>query len=169
MNPISWHYSPAIIEDALAAWLPAPVEGDERGLAILSNAMRYAALSGGKRTRPLLLLESAFAVCNGECDIKPALDAAVRYRNDSRVFVDSRRSARDGRCADAARARDLSYRDRRRDGDFWRATRCKLWRWKRWRARVICRSLTLVARAAGAAGMAGGAGDGHRLDALGRR
>ena len=81
MNPIPWHYSPTIIEDALSRWLPAPAPDDERGLAILSNAMRYAALSGGKRTRPLLLLESAFAVhrasnCNGELDVQPALDAA---------------------------------------------------------------------------------------------
>ena len=76
MNPIPWHYSPAIIEDALATWLPAPAPDDERGLAILSNAMRYAALSGGKRTRPLLLLESAFAVGGGKLDIKLALDAA---------------------------------------------------------------------------------------------
>ena len=81
MNEIPWHYSPTLIENALAAWLPAPVEGDERGLALLSSAMRYAALSGGKRTRPLLLLESAFAVHRasnrgGQLDVKPALDAA---------------------------------------------------------------------------------------------
>ena len=81
MNPISWNYSPALIEDALANWLPAPAPNDERGLAILSNAMRYAALSGGKRTRPLLLLESAFAVHRasgkeGDLNVQPALDAA---------------------------------------------------------------------------------------------
>lgn len=76
MNEIPWHYSPAIIEDALADWLPAPAPDAERGLAILSDAMRYAALGGGKRTRPLLLLESAFAVGGSALDVKPALDAA---------------------------------------------------------------------------------------------
>ena len=81
MNPIPWHYSPAVIEDALATWLPAPAPDDERGLALLSNAMRYAALSGGKRTRPLLLLESAHAVHraasnHGDLELQPALDAA---------------------------------------------------------------------------------------------
>ncbi len=81
MNEIPWHYSPAIIEDALADWLPAPAPDAERGLALLSNAMRYAALSGGKRTRPLLLLESAFAVHRasgngGDLNVQPALDAA---------------------------------------------------------------------------------------------
>ncbi len=81
MNELPWHYSPEIIENALATWLPAPAPDDERGLALLSNAMRTAALSGGKRTRPLLLLESAFAVHRAagnedELDVKPALDAA---------------------------------------------------------------------------------------------
>lgn len=76
MNEISWHYSPTTIEDALDAWLPEPAPDEDRGLALLSNAMRYAALGGGKRTRPLLLLESAFAVGGGKLDIKPALDAA---------------------------------------------------------------------------------------------
>ncbi len=81
MNEIPWHYSPAIIEAALADWLPAPAPDDERGLALLAGAMRYAALSGGKRTRPLLLLESAFAVHRasaqgGELNLQPALDAA---------------------------------------------------------------------------------------------
>ena len=76
-----WHYSPAVIEAALADWLPAPAHDDERGLALLSQAMRYAALSGGKRTRPLLLLESAFAVHrasnrDGELRLQSALDAA---------------------------------------------------------------------------------------------
>ena len=81
MNPIPWHYSPTIIEESLATWLPAPAPDDERGLALLSNAMRTAALSGGKRTRPLLLLESAFAVHRaagneGDLNVQPALDAA---------------------------------------------------------------------------------------------
>ena len=81
MNLLFWHYSPAVIEAALATWLPEPAPDDERGLAILSNAMRYAALSGGKRTRPLLLLESAHAAHrasnhDGELRLQPALDAA---------------------------------------------------------------------------------------------
>ena len=81
MNALSWHYSPALIEDALARLLPAPAPGDERGLARLQDAMRYAALGGGKRTRPLLLLESAGTVFRathqgGELLLQPALDAA---------------------------------------------------------------------------------------------
>ncbi len=81
MTALPWHYSPAIIEEALAQWMPEPAPDDERGLALLSNAMRYAALGGGKRTRPLLLLESAFAVhrasnCDGDLALQSALDAA---------------------------------------------------------------------------------------------
>ena len=81
MKSLPWHYAPELIEDALAQLLPAPAPGDERGLARLQNAMRYSALGGGKRTRPLLLLESAGAVFRaahreGELDLQPALDAA---------------------------------------------------------------------------------------------
>ena len=81
MKSLPWHYSPALIEEALAQWLPAPAPDGERGLARLQNAMRYAALSGGKRTRPLLLLESAHAAfrathSRGELELQPALDAA---------------------------------------------------------------------------------------------
>ena len=78
---LNWHYSPALIENALAQLLPAPAPDWERGLARLQNAMRYAALGGGKRTRPLLLLESAGAVfranySQGEMKLQPVLDAA---------------------------------------------------------------------------------------------
>lgn len=86
MNEIPWRYSPTVIEEALATWLPEPAPDAERGLALLLNAMRYAALSGGKRTRPLLLLESALTVHRasahgasdrgGELDLQHALDAA---------------------------------------------------------------------------------------------
>ena len=81
MNPIPWRFSPAIIEEALELWLPAPAPDAERGLALLAQSMRYAALGGGKRTRPLLLLETAYAVhrasgASGELELQPALDAA---------------------------------------------------------------------------------------------
>ena len=81
MTGLPWRFSPALIEDALSQLLPEPALGDERGLARLQAAMRYAALGGGKRTRPLLLLESAHAVQRasahgGELDLRPALDAA---------------------------------------------------------------------------------------------
>ena len=81
MTGLPWHYSPALIEEALAQLLPSPAPDAERGLARLQAAMRYAALSGGKRTRPLLLLESAGAVhrasrSQGEFNVQPALNAA---------------------------------------------------------------------------------------------
>ena len=81
MKSLNWHHSPAQIESALALLLPAPAPNEERGLARLQNAMRYAALGGGKRTRPLLLLESAHAVHRathktGAMNLQPALDAA---------------------------------------------------------------------------------------------
>ena len=81
MTPLPWRFSPAIIEEALELWLPEPAPDAERGLALLAQSMRYATLSGGKRTRPLLLLETAYTVhrasgAQGELELQPALDAA---------------------------------------------------------------------------------------------
>jgi geranylgeranyl pyrophosphate synthase len=68
MSQLSWQSSPALIEAALEALLPVPAPTEERGFALLQEAMRYAVLGEGKRTRPLLLLEAAHVVCpSGEC------------------------------------------------------------------------------------------------------
>ena len=53
----------AAIEEALALALPAPKEGDPA--ALVSEAMRYSLLCGGKRVRPMLAL--AFCeLCGGD-------------------------------------------------------------------------------------------------------
>ena len=160
MTELPWHYSPAIIEEALARWLPAPAPDADRGVALLQNAMRYAALGGGKRTRPLLLLESAGAVHRasgreGELNLQAALDAACAIEmihayslvHDDLPAMDDAPTRR-GRAtchiewgdAMAILAGDalqtLAIEAVARAGDL--------------------RVVTLVARAAGAAGMAGG-------------
>lgn len=160
MNPLSWHYSPDLIEEALEQLLPAPAPDWDRGLARLQDAMRYAALSGGKRTRPLLLLESAGAVFranhqSGELDLRPALDAACAIEmihaysliHDDLPAMDDAPTRR-GRAtchiefgdAMAILAGDalqtLAFETLARAGDL--------------------RVVTLVAHASGAAGMAGG-------------
>ena len=60
-----------LIEAELEKLLPNETDGDERN--ILFSAMRYAALDGGKRIRPILLLEFC-RLCGG--DIKKALPFA---------------------------------------------------------------------------------------------
>ena len=83
MSELFWRVAPSVVESALEALLPAPIEGEERGLAQLQNAKRYAVLGGGKRTRPLLLMEVAGAVHEAVCGSstnnstpQSALDAA---------------------------------------------------------------------------------------------
>lgn len=63
MSQLHWRSSPALIEAALETLLPEPGPGEERGYALVQNAMRYATLGEGKRTRPLLLLEATHVVC----------------------------------------------------------------------------------------------------------
>jgi geranylgeranyl pyrophosphate synthase len=74
MTQILWHTPASLIDEALEKLLPPPQESEERGLALLQNAMRYAVLGDGKRTRPLLLLEAFHAT--GGTDISRALHAA---------------------------------------------------------------------------------------------
>ena len=62
--------------------------------ARLVEAMRYAAIGGGKRIRPLLL--AATAEMYG-VDRTAALRAGVRDRGDPRLFADPRRPAVHGR------------------------------------------------------------------------
>lgn len=52
------------INDALARYLTSPEKHPIQGPEILWDALRYSTLSGGKRIRPLLTLESGLA-CNG--------------------------------------------------------------------------------------------------------
>lgn len=76
MAQIPWHYPNSLVDDALQKWLCAPLESEERGLQHLQNAMRYAVLGDGKRTRPLLLLEAFHASGGQESDIEIALFGA---------------------------------------------------------------------------------------------
>lgn len=69
----------AKVELALTAWV-APSDADNASVAadlapILSQAMRYAVLDGGKRLRPLLVLAAAEAV---EASAGKAMQAALR-------------------------------------------------------------------------------------------
>jgi geranylgeranyl pyrophosphate synthase len=64
----------AEVDAALAAYLPAPPHAP----AVVSDAMRYSVLGGGKRLRPMLTLAAADAVARSECErIRPlAMPAA---------------------------------------------------------------------------------------------
>lgn len=76
MAQIPWHYPNSLIDGALEKLLPAPFESQERGLQHLQNAMRYAVLGDGKRTRPLLLLEAFHASGGQESQLESALSGA---------------------------------------------------------------------------------------------
>lgn len=66
------------VEQALSRWVTAeaPLGLDHGAPAQLVEAMRYAVLDGGKRLRPLLVLASHEAVCDGD-DVN-ARNAAMR-------------------------------------------------------------------------------------------
>ena len=70
------------VDDAFDALLPVP--GDTR--APLVEAMRHAAIGGGKRVRPLLLVATATM-------LGVSREAAVLAGIDPRLFADPRRSA----------------------------------------------------------------------------
>ena len=86
------------VETALQTWLPRPPKAPD----VISEAMRYSLLGGGKRLRPMLVIASAEGVAQVARIIRsrgarrrPA--RRLRDRNDPYLFVDPRRSARDGR------------------------------------------------------------------------
>ncbi|MGH9218890.1 MAG: polyprenyl synthetase family protein, partial [Vicinamibacterales bacterium] len=58
------------VESALQTWLPGPPDTPD----IISEAIRYSLMSGGKRLRPILTLASAEAVAQ----IAGASEAAAR-------------------------------------------------------------------------------------------
>ncbi len=62
MSELHWRFGADTIDNYLQSLLPVPKKNTERGLERLAGAMRYAVFSDGKRTRPLLLLESAACV-----------------------------------------------------------------------------------------------------------
>ena len=72
---IAWRVSSAEIEAALSGFLPPRVLAARGGRAILSDAMRDAALGGGKRLRAHLVLEIAHCV-GGETASTRAMAAA---------------------------------------------------------------------------------------------
>lgn len=72
---IAWRVSTAEIETALQSFLPSRVLASRDGRAVLGDAMRDAALGGGKRLRAHLVLESAACV-GGEAASTRAMAAA---------------------------------------------------------------------------------------------
>ena len=92
------------------AKLLAPT-GDSRER--LYEAMRHAAIGGGKRLRPLLTIAAArlFAI-----DPRARAARRLRDRGDPRLFADPRRSAVHGRCRSAARQADRAQGVRRGRG-----------------------------------------------------
>ena len=80
----------ARVDDFFARLLASPPDSREQ----LFEAMRHAAIGGGKRLRPLLTIAAAqlFAI-----DEEQALRVGRGDRGDPRLFADPRRSAVDGR------------------------------------------------------------------------
>ena len=76
MSTLSWHFSPSLVEAKLEQLLPLLPSDSERGVQSLRQAMRDSALCGGKLTRPMLLLESAFVVGGAKFPLENALGAA---------------------------------------------------------------------------------------------
>lgn len=72
---IAWRVPTAEIESALESFLPPRVLASRDGRAVLGDAMRDAALGGGKRLRAHLVLESAACV-GGEAASTRAMAAA---------------------------------------------------------------------------------------------
>ena len=106
------------VEAALDTLLPLP-EGPE---ARLAEAMRYAALGGGKRLRAFLVIETAslFAV-------SPTCAARVGGgdRDAARLFAGARRPAGDGRRRSAPRQAQSCTRPSTRRPRSWPATPCR--------------------------------------------
>ena len=83
MSQLQWRFSASVVDQFLESVLPKPAKGCERGVERLQCAMRSAVLGDGKRTRPLLLLESAATVHQAihgqdpfDFDLEMALPAA---------------------------------------------------------------------------------------------
>ncbi len=144
-----------------AARPATPAAGEIARPPRLLEAMRYAALGGGKRLRPFLLVECARAVRRG-----PRRRAARRLRARMRalLFAGARRSAGHGRRRPAPRPADGAQGVRRGDRDPRRRRRCShspsmlMARAEVHADARVC-AIALVselARAAGIGGMAGG-------------
>ena len=142
----------------------------------LHEAMRYAALGGGKRVRPLLAFAAGELARrrSGRCRRRRR-----RGRADPRLLARARRSAVHGRRRAAARQADLPRRVRRGDRAAGRRRAAEPrvrgpGEPRRMARRRAARRCALLAAAAGSRGMAGGqaidlAAVGSQLRAAGAR
>lgn len=84
MNFVDWNFSPTIVEEYIACVLPLPDKGAELSRGRLQTAMHGAVFSGGKRLRSSLVLETAYAAStftrcglDGKIDLETILPAAI--------------------------------------------------------------------------------------------
>jgi len=160
MSKLLWHFSPSSIEAELERLLPALPAGSERGVRVLRDAMRGAALCGGKLTRPMLLLESAFVVGGPNFAVERALGAACALElihayslvHDDLPAMDDAQTRR-GKPAchiTHGEATAILAGDALQTLAFESVTHCG------GEAHIVLQVVRLIAQAAGQAGMAGG-------------
>ncbi len=160
MSTLTWHFPPARVEAELERLLPALPGASERGLASLRLAMRDSALCGGKLTRPMLLLESAFVVGGPNFPIQNALGAACALElihayslvHDDLPAMDDAQTRR-GKPAchiKHGEATAILAGDALQTLAFESVTNCE------GSAGTVLEVVKLIAQAAGEAGMAGG-------------
>ncbi len=160
MSKLSWHFSPSLVESELQRLLPPLPAGSERGVRQLREAMRGAALQGGKLTRPLLLLEAAFVVGGQNFEVERALGAACALElihayslvHDDLPAMDDAQTRRGRPCCHITygEATAILAGDALQTLSFEAITSCK------GDAATILKVVRLIAQASGEAGMAGG-------------
>ncbi|PQV63379.1 farnesyl-diphosphate synthase [Abditibacterium utsteinense] len=160
MSTLLWHFSPSLIESELERLLPPLPESSERGVHHLREAMRGAALQGGKLTRPLLLLEAAFVVGGRDFDVKKALGAACALElihayslvHDDLPAMDNAQTRRGKPCCHITygEATAILAGDALQTLAFESVTNCEA------EAHTVLEVVKLIAIATGEAGMAGG-------------
>ncbi len=160
MSKLSWHFPPSLVEAELERLLPALPETSERGVFCLREAMRGATLCGGKLTRPMLLLESAFVVGGADFPIENALGAACALElihayslvHDDLPAMDDAQTRR-GKAAchiEYGEATAILAGDALQTLAFESVTNCQ------GEAETVIEVVKLIAQAAGERGMAGG-------------
>lgn len=160
MSILSWHFPPSLIEAELQRLLPPLHKKSERGVQQLRDAMRGAALLGGKLTRPLLLLEAAFVVGGRDFKIERALGAACALElihayslvHDDLPAMDDAQTRRGKPCCHITygEATAILAGDALQTLAFESVTNCE------GDAKTLVEVVKLIAQATGELGMAGG-------------
>ena len=160
MSALSWHFPPSLVEAELENLLRALPSDTARGLCHLRQAMRDGTLSGGKLTRPQLLLEAAFVVGGRDFEPKKALGAACALElihsysliHDDLPAMDDAQTRRGNPCCHIVwgEATAILAGDALQTLAFEAVTHCQT------DAATVVRVIRLIAQASGELGMAGG-------------